>query len=40
MKDERLYLHHMLARCERVVGYVAGGQEAIRFSPPNSNKTP
>jgi hypothetical protein len=39
VKDERLYLHHTLARCERVAGYMADGQEAIRFSPPNNNKT-
>ena len=29
MKDERLYLHHMLERCERIAGYIAGGQEAF-----------
>jgi uncharacterized protein with HEPN domain len=32
MKDERLYLHHMLERCERVASYIAGGQEAFLAS--------
>ena len=29
MKDERLYLHHMLERCERVAGFIAGGRDAF-----------
>lgn len=29
MKDDRLYLHQMLERCERVAGYIASGQEAF-----------
>ncbi len=29
MKDERLYLHHMLERCEKVAGYIAGGRDAF-----------
>ena len=29
MKDERLYLHHMLERCERVAGYIVGGRDAF-----------
>ena len=29
MKDERLYLHHMLERCERVAGYISGGRDAF-----------
>lgn len=27
MKDERLYLHHMLERCERVAGDIVGGRD-------------
>jgi uncharacterized protein with HEPN domain len=29
VKDEQLYLHHMLERCEKVAGYISGGQEAF-----------
>lgn len=29
VKDGRLYLHHMLERCERVAGYIAGGRAAF-----------
>ena len=29
MKDERLYLHHMLERCERVAGFIASGRDAF-----------
>lgn len=32
MKDERLYLHHMLERSERVAEYIAGGREAFLAS--------
>ena len=29
MKDDRLYLHHMLERCERIGRFVRGGKEAF-----------
>jgi uncharacterized protein with HEPN domain len=36
VKDERLYLHHMLERCERVAGYIAGGRDAFFDSEQQS----
>ena len=32
MKDDRLYLHHMLERCHRISRYIAPGKEAFRGS--------
>ena len=32
MKDELLYLHHMLERCDRIAGYITGGQESFLAS--------
>lgn len=29
MRDQRLYLHHMLERCQRVAGFIAGGRDAF-----------
>ena len=29
MKDDRLYLHHMLERCHRITRFIAPGQEAF-----------
>ena len=32
MKDDRLYLHHMLERCRRVARFTAAGREAFLAS--------
>ena len=29
MKDDRLYLHHMLERCRRITRFIAPGREAF-----------
>ncbi len=29
MKDDRLYLHHMLERCERITRFIEPGREAF-----------
>lgn len=29
MKDDRLYLHHMLERCQRITRFIAPGREAF-----------
>lgn len=29
MKDDQLYLHHMLERCKRITGYIVQGREAF-----------
>lgn len=32
MKDDRLYLHHMLERCRRISRYIGPGREAFQAS--------
>jgi uncharacterized protein with HEPN domain len=32
VKDERLYLHHMLERCQRVARFIRAGREAFLAS--------
>jgi uncharacterized protein with HEPN domain len=32
VKDDRLYLHHMLERCERITRFIAPGKEAFMAS--------
>ncbi len=32
MKDDRLYLHHMLERCHRITRFIAPGKEAFQQS--------
>ena len=32
MKDDRLYLHHMLERCQRITRFIAPGREAFMHS--------
>lgn len=32
MKDDRLYLHHMLERCRRITGFIAPGKDAFMAS--------
>ncbi len=32
MKDDRLYLHHMLERCRRITRFIAAGREAFPAS--------
>lgn len=32
MKDDRLYLHHMLERCDRITRFIAPGKGAFRES--------
>jgi uncharacterized protein with HEPN domain len=32
MKDDRLYLHHMLERCMRVAAYISDGHDAFLAS--------
>ena len=32
MKDDRLYLHHMLERCQRVARFIGAGREAFLAS--------
>ena len=32
MKDDRLYLHHMVERCDRITRFVAAGRDAFMAS--------
>ena len=32
MKDDRLYLHHMLERCQRIIRFVGPGRAAFLAS--------
>ncbi|MEO8591742.1 MAG: hypothetical protein ABI759_00330 [Candidatus Solibacter sp.] len=32
MKDDRLYLHHMLERCHRIIRFIGPGREAFLAS--------
>ncbi len=32
MKDDRLYLHHMVERCHRIAGFIGAGREAFMAS--------
>lgn len=32
MKDDRLYLHHMLERCRRITRFIAPGRQAFMES--------
>ena len=32
MKDDRLYLHHMLERCHRITRFIGPGREAFMAS--------
>ena len=32
MKDDRLYLHHMLERCHRITRFIGPGREAVLAS--------
>ena len=32
MKDDRLYLHHMLERCQRITRYIRSGRETFMES--------
>lgn len=32
MKDDRLYLHHMLERCHRITRFIGSGREAFMAS--------
>ena len=32
MKDDRLYLHHMVERCHRIIRFIAAGRDAFMAS--------
>ncbi|MGD0135551.1 MAG: HepT-like ribonuclease domain-containing protein [Bryobacteraceae bacterium] len=32
MKDDRLYLHHMVERCHRIIRFISPGREAFMAS--------
>ena len=36
MKDDRLYLHHMLERCRRIARFVGPGKDGFMSAEENS----